>query len=326
MIFKEELLNDLKIVDYGYTEENLALSFDKFSKWVDEKKHRPLNYLADHRKEIRKDIKYFYPEFKSALIFLFDYSEEKKYLDEFYKSEKSNGLKISSYVFGFGGGDYHIEIRKRLDKIVNMLRVSQPKINVKLSLDVHPILERDLAHRSGLGWFGKNSMLINKKEGSFVMIAALLLDRVLDISKKELELDHCGTCRECITACPTDALEESTRTMIVEKCISTWTIELFKNAPLLEGHPNRSSGEIFGCDICQDVCPWNIKKLAKTLPRLDETDTSKLLIREFLTDDVNHIYSRLLEFSNTKYRKYYAHTPLERTGRVAMLKNLNVYI
>jgi epoxyqueuosine reductase len=325
-MFSEILLRELGIVDFSYTDHNLPKSYDKFSTWIDEEKHQPLTYLSDHRKELRRDIKNYYPEFQSALVFLFDYSAEKKKLDDFYNSKESNGLKISSYVFGFNGEDYHSEIRRRLDKIVERLKEIDPKINVKLSLDIHPVLERDLAFRSGLGWFGKNSMLINRKEGSFVMLASLLLDRKLEIESKPLETDHCGTCTTCITACPTDAIDEKSRTLISEKCISTWTIELFKDASPLVGHPDKSAGEIFGCDICQDVCPWNIKKLTHTIGKLNKTKNVQMLMKDFLTMDIKKIYLRLIEMSNSKYRKIYSETPLGRTGRISMLKNLKVYL
>jgi epoxyqueuosine reductase len=326
-MLSSELLKNLEIVDYAYTEKNRAESYDKFYDWVAADKHQPLSYLADHRKLIRKDIKFFFPEFESALVFLFDYSAEKKYLDEFYHSKESNGLKISSYVFGFNGEDYHIEIRRRLERIIEELVKINPRLITKLSLDIHPVLERDLAHRSGLGWFGKNSMLINRKEGSFVMIASILLNERLPlIEKSDIETDHCGSCTDCIDACPTDAIDAKTRTLISAKCISTWTIELFKEAPELKGHPGQSNGEIFGCDICQDVCPWNIKKLAKVIKRRPIKESAELLFNDFLKKPVSQIYKDLETLSNNQFRKIYALTPLSRTGRKSLMKNVQLFL
>ena len=260
-------------------------------------------------------------------MFLFDYSAEKKYLNEFYQSHESNGLKISSYVFGFNGEDYHIEIRRRLEKIIEELKEKSPNLISKLSLDIHPVLERDLAYRSGLGWFGKNSMLISRKEGSFVMIASILLNEKLNLpDENKIETDHCGTCSDCVDACPTDAIDSKTRTLISDKCISTWTIELFKNAPELKGHPSKSSGEIFGCDICQDVCPWNIKKLSGIIKKEPSSESAKLLFNDFLTKPVEKIIQALDTLSNNKFRKVYQLTPLARTGRIALKKNLKVFL
>jgi epoxyqueuosine reductase len=177
------------------------------------------------------------------LVFAFDYSKKKKTMDEFYQSDESNGLKISSYVFGFNGVDYHTELRDRMNQILDQLKEKYPNLSASYTLDMHPVLERDLAHKSGLGWFGKNSMLINKSFGSFFMIGSLLLDQTFDIGSEELETDHCGTCTACVEACPTDAIDVENRTIISSKCISTWTIEIFDEADPIEGHLEK--GEVW---------------------------------------------------------------------------------
>jgi epoxyqueuosine reductase len=319
MILLDELKN-FGAVDFGYTEEDLPVSYDQYLKWLEQNKHGPLKYLADHRKEKRASLKNFYPEFKSALVFLFSYNEKSRELKAFYQTPESNGLKIASYVFAFEGKDYHFEIKDRLEKIKAHL-----KLTGVLTLDVHPVLERDLAYRSGLGWFGKNSMLINREHGSFFLIGSLLLAEKLNLPQKKLETDHCGQCRACIDACPTIAIDENTRTLDAAKCISSISIEIFKENAIAipEGYP-QNKGEIFGCDICQDVCPWNLR-LEKFLPPAKQLPHS-VIKKYFLDLPLPTIITNLTALSLTQFKKTFAQTPLERTGKNGLLKNLQLLI
>lgn len=251
-----DFLKDFNVIDWGYTEELSPRSYEHYESWVERGDHGALKYLADHRKDARKSLENIFPEVKSALCFLFSYHPEKLALENFYQSKESNGLKVASYTLGFEGLDYHVVVRDYLEKIATKLQETY-SFNYRHSLDIHPVLERDLAYRAGLGWFGKNSMLIHREHGSFFIIGSLLLDQKLDLKIKETETDHCGQCRACIDACPTDAIDEEHRSLIADKCISTWTIEIFKEGPSAPIGMESAQGEIFGCDICQDVCPWN---------------------------------------------------------------------
>src|SRR5690606_21900042 len=183
------------------------------------------------------------PEFQSALVFLFSYQEAKKWLME------NKEYTVAGYSLGFGGEDYHRALKSRLQRIAESL--NRPEIKIFFSLDAQPIMERDLAYRAGLGWFGKNSMLISRKEGSYFIIGSILFSEKLEVEPNQIELDHCGKCNACAESCPTEAIDPQTRTLISEKCISTFTIETFKEAPAPDGF-EKSRGEIFGCDICQD--------------------------------------------------------------------------
>lgn len=252
-----ELLQELGIVDWGYTEEHLPKSFERYDQWVGLGNHGALNYLADHRKDIRNDLKKLWPEFQSAIVFLFSYRPAKKWLME------NNRHEIASYALGFGGEDYHHALKRSLQRVLDELKNEHADLEGFFSLDAQPVMERDLAFRAGLGWFGKNSMLINKSEGSYFIIGSLLLNKKLPFETRPLDTDHCGQCRACIEACPTLAIDEETRTLKADKCISTFTIEIMKEASPPPGM-EKSRGEIFGCDICQDVCPWNTKPLVKT--------------------------------------------------------------
>jgi len=315
-----EKLQALGIYDFGVTTLSRPLSFDQFSAWIDKGDHGPLSYLADHRRDLREDIKKFFPEFQSALVFLFPYAQSR-----FEREDTPNHL--ASYVTGFKGLDYHHVIKERLELIGNQLKESDPSLVIKLSLDVHPVLERDLAYRAGLGWFGKNSMFISKELGSFVMLGSLLLSKEIVQETRELEVDHCGSCSACVPACPTDAITPDARTIVASKCISTWTIELFKDAPVIEGM-ERATGELFGCDLCQDVCPWN-KRLERqnSYPQTHEGGQANELLADFFCRrPLESVASELEAMSNSGFRKKFKGTAIERTGRVGLLKNVQFWI
>ncbi|EQC47894.1 epoxyqueuosine reductase [Bacteriovorax sp. Seq25_V] len=316
---------------WGLVTDPEALSFKNFHEWVERGDHGVLSYLEGERKDLRENISNYFPEFKSALVFAFDYSVSAKMTKDFYQTGESNGYKIANYVLGFEGEDYHYYLRRSLEAIANKIKEIFPEVNIMHSLDTQPVLERDLAQKAGLGWFGKNSMMIDREIGSYFIIGSLFLD--VDLSTHGLQVplidtDHCGNCRKCIEACPTDAINAETRTITANKCISTFTIEIFKEAQAPEGM-EKGNGEIFGCDICQDVCPWNKKALGKLNYTSDDFQSFKsknsYAFENFLTPSLSSMIQGLESVSNREYRRQLKGTPLERTGRVGMLKNLKFY-
>lgn len=313
MIFSEDFLSSLGIVDWGYTEDSEAKSYDRFASWVDQGLSGPLNYLSDHRKPLRKDLQNIYPEFKSALVFFFSYRPTKKWMLE------NENHRIASYALGFGGADYHYVLKERLQKISDHLRDHYPEIETFQSLDAQPVLERDLAYRAGLGWFGKNSMLISRKEGSYFIIGSLLLNQKLELNGRTVDNDHCGTCTACADACPTDAIDLETRTLKVSQCISTFTIEIMKEADPPAGFDN-SRGEIFGCDICQDVCPWNSKPLEKTESLLDVKNYP--VIEKLLKSPLTDLIKLIEESTGRGIQRLLNGTALARPGKKGWRKNL----
>lgn len=303
----ESRLKEFGIVDWAYTEESRPITLDHYLNWVENKYHGPLKYLADERKEKRKDLKELYPEFQSSLVFLFEYSSEKKRLEQ-----SPSSFKFASYVSGFDGQDYHYWIKNKLDKIRNDLNLADSFF----SIDAQPVLERDLAYRAGLGWFGKNSMLISKKHGSYFLIGTILLNKKLSLMTKTIEADHCGNCTKCIDECPTNAIVDN-KVVDSKRCISTFTIEEFKPTQAPLGF-EKVQEIIFGCDICQEVCPWNNKPLQKISPASSKGKEWML----FFDDKLEVVISKITSMSNREYKKKFKFTPLERTGRVGMLKNL----
>ncbi len=316
---------DLKkylVTDWGYTNELSPISFERYEDWVNSGDAGDLKYLTDHRKDIRKSLSLLWPESKSALVFLFSYFSDKRSVENFLQNNKDwNGKKISGYVFGFEGEDYHHLLGQKLVGIGEDLKQVIPNLEYKIALDLHPNLDRDLAYRTGLGWYGKNSMFISKSHGSFTLIGSLILNQEIDLKLNAFETDHCGQCRRCIEACPTDAISDH-RTIIVNKCISTFTIESFKEKPPPVGH-DENSPWIFGCDICQDVCPWN-KRLLKIekVPVKELNEQQLKFINFFLLRPICDVYEAITKFSKKEYLRFFEKTPFERLGKNGMLKNL----
>ncbi len=331
-MLSDDILHSYHICDWAYGEEAAPISFHHFEKWIKNGYEVPLSYLSDHRFDRRKSLKHIYKDFQSYLVFLFDYSKEREKFQHFYRSKKSNGLKIASYALGFQGYDYHVVIKDHLLSLGRLLQKQYKGIEFIYSLDVHPVLEKDLAYRAGLGWFGKNSLLLHKKYGSFFLIGALLFNKKLPFPKRTLERDHCGQCTRCIDACPTKAIDPEMRRIVTNKCISTFTIELFKRDVPSPLGMEMSNGEIFGCDICQDVCPWNQRPLKKLVLEDNTEHHSKkfektsLIVNFFLTKKPLEVFEKLRNMTKRGFRKLFKETPYERTGRDGLLKNVGFWL
>lgn len=300
------------VLDWGYTEEAESQSFTHYQSWLAQGKEAPLTYLSGEKAQKRQNLKHYYPEFQSALVFLFSYEEARAYL-----RQKNSAHKVASYVFGFEGRDYHFVLKEKLNEIAQYLQLSQYKV----CIDTAPVLERDLAYRAGLGWFGKNSMLINRRHGSFFLLASLLVPQKLPQFSAPLilETDHCGQCRRCIEACPTQAIDPHSRTLNASACISTFTIELFRPAPAPVGY-EKSQGEIFGCDICQEVCPWNEQDLLNAVA--PQSESFQLLEKFLLDQPVDKIKEEMTGMSERSFRKKFQATSLHRGGKSGLLKNI----
>lgn len=319
-------LKKYQIVDWGYTDVTKPPTFHFFDRWIKSGHHGDLHYLADERAVKRESLTQYWEPSQSALVFLFDYGKQKFQVEDFLSKQSDwNQKKIAGYVFSHSGHDYHYMISEYLTEIG--LQIQQhfkdeiPNLDFKLAIDVHPVLDRDLAYRSGLGWFGKNSMHISRQHGSFHLIGSLLFNQPLSLEKKKMETDHCGQCTRCIEACPTEAITGD-RTILANRCISTFTIETFKETEPPKGYDS-SSPWIFGCDICQDVCPWN-KRVFKNLVPDSSTIPNKTmgLLQDFLLRPLVTVFTELQNESNGSYKKKYSKTSFERLGKRGMLKNL----
>lgn len=322
-------LKDYDVIDFGYTEDSVPLSRDHYNHWVSEDRHGPLTYLSGERQEKRQDIKNHWSGFQSAIVFLFSYHSVHHELNELVKTHEDwNGLKIASYTLGFNGSDYHDELMTKLHSIGEKLKSEHgDTLEYKVVLDTHPVLERDLAMRAGLGWFGKNSMMINRSHGSFFIIGSLLLNKKIKLDKAVLETDHCGQCTKCVEACPTSAIDPVTRTIIAQDCISTFTIEQFKPDTIPSLKMDLTNGFIFGCDICQDVCPWNgrIDRLGK-VPKVIWNEKQKQTLEFFMLRPVEAVHNELETMSGGEFSRLFEKTSFSRSGKRGLFKNLKLYM
>lgn len=211
----------------------------RFEKWLNEQKHGQMAYMENHYDK-RLDPRLLVPGAKSVVSLLLNY-----YTDE---HQVEGAPKISKYAYGT---DYHFVIKEKLKQLFQILQEEIGEINGRVFVDSAPVMDKAWAVRSGLGWMGKNTNLINKKVGSFFFIAEMILDLKLDYDTPVT--DHCGTCTACIDSCPTGAL--TPYNIDASRCISYLTIELKDQIP--SEFQNKMDDWSFGCDICQDVCPWN---------------------------------------------------------------------
>jgi epoxyqueuosine reductase len=214
----------------------------RLEKWLNKGFHGEMKYMENHF-DMRVDPTLLVPGAKSVITLLYNYFPEQE--------QASQLPKVAKYAYG---KDYHLVIREKLTDFLNRIREKIGQIEGRGFIDSAPVLERAWAVQSGLGWVGKNGNLINKQKGSFFFIATLITDLNLK-SDVPFVQDYCGTCNRCIEACPTDAILPN-KEIEASQCISYFTIEL-KQSQLPDQFKGKSGEWIFGCDICQDVCPWN---------------------------------------------------------------------
>lgn len=210
--------------------------------WLERGFHAGMNYMHKHA-DLRVDPGLLVENAKSVVVFLYNYFPSERMDD-------NSPYLISSYAYGH---DYHDVIRKKLNTLILKLKALVPEISVRGFVDSAPVLERTWATRAGLGWIGKNSMLISKRNGSYFFISELITNLELEYDQP-MGGNYCGDCSRCMDACPTAAITDI-RVVDANKCISYLTIE---NKTEIPGHfAGKYEKWIFGCDICQQVCPWN---------------------------------------------------------------------
>ena len=231
----------------------------KYETWLKKNMHGEMDYMNNNIDK-RLDPRLLVNGAKSIVSLLYNYYTDKKQKD-------NNAPKISIYAYG---KDYHKVVKKKLKLLMSIIKQEIGDVEGKFFVDSAPVLERAWAKKSGLGWVGKNTNLINKKQGSFFFISQLIID--LDLAYDGPIKDYCGTCTQCIDSCPTEAIVEP---YVVDgsKCISYFTIELKDSIP--NNMKNKFDNWMFGCDICQDVCPWN--KFSVLHNELEFNPSSRLL-------------------------------------------------
>ncbi|MGM5468872.1 tRNA epoxyqueuosine(34) reductase QueG [Flavobacteriaceae bacterium LMO-SS05] len=212
----------------------------RLEKWLNNNRHGQMQYMENHFDK-RLDPTKLVEGSKSVISLLLNYYPE--------EIQNQNSYKLSKYAYGT---DYHFIIKDKLKSLLHFIQDEIGEVEGRAFVDSAPVLDKAWAAKSGLGWIGKHSNLLTQQVGSFYFIAELIID--LDLEYDPITTDHCGTCTACIDACPTQAIVEP---YVVDgsKCISYFTIELKENIPT--DFKGQFEDWMFGCDICQDVCPWN---------------------------------------------------------------------
>lgn len=222
--------------------EFLADEAPRLEAWLKKGNHGEMRYMENHFDK-RLDPSKLVPGAKSVVSLLYNYYPEKDLAEE-----HPDHLKLAKYAYG---EDYHFVIKDRLKTFMSILKEEIGDVEGRVFVDSAPVMERQWAAKSGLGWLGKNTLLINKGQGSYFFLAELIID--LELEPDGPIKDYCGTCTRCIDACPTDAI--TPYEVDANKCISYLTIELKDQIP--DTFQSKMNNWIFGCDICQEVCPWN---------------------------------------------------------------------
>jgi epoxyqueuosine reductase len=212
----------------------------RLEQWLKNGYHGEMQYLENYF-DLRLDPQKLVPGAKTVVSLMYNYYPGER--------QREDAPKIAKYAYG---EDYHHVVKERCRALMDVLTTRIGRIEGRAFVDSAPVLERAWAEKSGLGWIGKHGLLINKKQGSFFFLAELIID--LECEPDTPMGDYCGTCTRCVDACPTDAILPD-KTLNASKCISYLTIELKNEIP--SGFSGKMENWMFGCDICQDVCPWN---------------------------------------------------------------------
>lgn len=275
----------------GFLEEEAP----RLEQWLTGNRHGKMGYMERYFDE-RLDPRLLVPGAQSVVSLLYNYYPPERPTDP-------DAPNLSAYAFG---ADYHFVIKDKLRELLDTVRAQVGEVNGRVFVDSAPVLERAWAKKSGLGWVGKNSNLITRQQGSFFFIAELIID--LPLQADAPMRDYCGTCNRCMEACPTGAIVEP---YVVDgsRCISYFTIELKDALP--EDMKGRFDDWVFGCDVCQDVCPWNRFSKPHTEPAFSLSEELKTMNRkewEEMTEDV--------------FRRVFRNSAVKRTGYRGLKRNL----
>ncbi len=276
--------------------------------WLKKGYQGEMHYMANHF-DLRLDPTKLVPGAKSVICLQYNYypeenlvstSQEAKEFGEHDASQDCSQLtpvRISRYAYG---EDYHKVVRRKLKALVRDLKEELGDFHARVFVDSAPVMERDWAKRTGQGWIGKNTLLIHPRKGSYFFLAEIILD--VEFEYDHPIKDHCGTCTKCIDACPTEAITPEGYVMDGSKCISYLTIELKSAIP--DGFKNQMEGWVFGCDICQEVCPWNRFSTPHTEPAFTPSDQLKEMKQEDWLNLQEEVFDALFAKSAVKRAGY----------------------
>ncbi|WP_020535191.1 tRNA epoxyqueuosine(34) reductase QueG [Lewinella cohaerens] len=265
--------------------------------WLNEGRHGKMGYLENHFDK-RVDPRKLVPGAKSVISLLYNYHNPALQKDP-------AAPKISQYAYG---EDYHFVVKDKLKSLFTYIRENIGEIDGRVFVDSAPVMERDWALKAGNGWVGKHTLLIHPKAGSYFFLAELISD--LDLPADAPMKDYCGTCRRCIDACPTDAIAPEGYLMDGSKCISYVTIELKEAIP--EDFRGKMDNWMFGCDICQQVCPWNRFATSHEEPSFNPPPD----LMEMRQEDWQ-------ELTEETFRKVFRRSAVKRTKYTGLQRNIS---
>jgi epoxyqueuosine reductase len=258
--------------------------------WLNGNLHGKMAYMANHFDK-RIDPRQLVDGAKSVISLTYNYFTDAEQTD-------ADAPKISKYAYG---ADYHTVVKDKLKALLNFIHDNIGEVGGRAFVDSAPVMERDWARRSGTGWIGKNTLLINPKRGSYFFLAELILD--LELTSDTPMKDYCGTCRRCIDACPTEAIAPDGYMMDGSKCISYLTIEL-RDEKLPPQYKDKMDGWMFGCDICQQVCPWNRFSTPHSEPQFEPHPDLLTMRREEWLDISADVFREVFKKSAVKRTKF----------------------
>jgi epoxyqueuosine reductase len=267
----------------------------RLEEWLRRGYHGKMKYMENHFDK-RLDPRLLVPGAKSVVSLIYNYYPQKDLA-------QNDNFKIAKYAYG---EDYHFVIKEKLHELLFRLQEKAGQINGRVFVDSAPVMERTWARRAGIGWVGKNSLLLNRSMGSFFFLAELIID--LELEYDGPIKDYCGTCTACMDACPTNAIPQP---YVVDgsKCISYFTIELKEEIP--EDVKGKFENWIFGCDICQDVCPWNRFAQPHREPRFTPHPELEHLQRQ-----------DWIELTEEVFKKIFRKSAVKRTGFKGLKRNI----
>ena len=258
-------------------------------RWLEQGHHGTMQYMENHF-EKRIDPTKLVPGAKSVVSLMYNYYPTESTLD---KVEP----KLSKYAHG---QDYHQIIKVKLRELIEEIRALVGAVDGRCFVDSAPVLERDWARHAGIGWKGKHTLLINPKAGSYFFLAELIID--LELEPDQPMRDYCGTCRKCIDACPTEAISKDGHIVDGSKCISYLTIELKDEIPT--EFSGQMDGWMFGCDVCQDVCPWNRFSTGHSEPAFDPSEALNEMDGRDWQELTQEVFSKVFKKSAVKRTKF----------------------
>jgi epoxyqueuosine reductase len=268
--------------------EFLEQEAPRLEKWLSENRNGKMQYMENHFDK-RLNPALLVDGAKSVVSLLLNYYPE--------KTQRQDSFKISKYAYG---QDYHHIIKEKLKELLHSIQENIGEVGGRVFVDSAPVLDKAWAQKSGLGWIGKNTNLISKKVGSFFFVAELILDIELEYDNPTMT-DHCGSCTRCIDACPTDAIIAP---YVVDgsKCISYYTIELKENIP--QEVKGKFDDWVFGCDVCQDVCPWNRFSSPHSESLLNPKEEILSFSKQDWIDITEETFSKVFQKSAVKRTKF----------------------